>query len=234
LKPHNSFADAANEHPYPQNGDPPGDSMGQAFANDYPQSTVGKVITESGYYTLPTSRIWGGVDEITQAKGTLALYFEAARQNISATYLYQLLDAYADPLRKTNDYHFGLFDYNDAPKPAALAIHNVTEFLADGPSPVQTLRYELEGLPVTVRSILLSKSDGTFVIAVWNAVPFWDKSKLQPIHSAPVNGRLILPMASIVERLDPLGNATETFTADTRFKIQIPDHPILLSVKKKP
>jgi hypothetical protein len=232
LKRGNRLADAANEHPYPQNGRQPTEIFDQAFASDYPLSTVSKVVTETGYYTLPASRVWGGVDEVTQAKGALALYFEAARRKISATYLYQLLDAYPDPSGKTNDHHFGLFNYDNSPKAAATAVHNVTRFLADDISLVQALPYKIDGLPATGRSVLLSKSDGTFVIAVWNSVPFWDESKLQPIHSAPVAASLVLTRPADVKRLDPLSNSVESLKAGTRFEIQIPDYPVLLSVTK--
>ena len=233
LKVNNGLADATNEHPYPRNGDQPGDVIKQAFANDYPQATIGKVITESGYYTQPESQDWGGVDGMTQAKGTLALYFESARQGISAIYLYQLLDAYLDRSGTTNDYHFGLFEFDTVPKPAAVAIHNLTQYLADSASSPQTLVYAIDDLPVTARTLLLSKSDGSFVIAVWNAAPFWDKSKKEPIDSKPIQARLLLANPASVEQFDPLTNSVKSFNASTSLQISVPDHPVLISVKVK-
>ena len=232
LQRDNGMADSINIHPYPQNGDPPGEIIRQAFSLAYPGATIGRVVTETGYYTQPESRVWGGVGGFAQAKGTLAAYFEAANQGSSATYIYQLLDAYVDPSGKNNDYHFGLFEYDTVAKPAAIAVHNLTKFLADTASLPRTLTFALDNLPVSGRSLLLSKSDGSFVIAAWNAVPFWDERKKAAIDSAPIKAHLSLAKPADVDIFDPLTGYKDSLFTGTNFTVEIPDHPVLISVKE--
>ena len=55
------------------------------------------------------------------------------------------------------------------PKPAAIYIHNMTTILSDTSSnftPV-ALNYSIPGEPATVHDLLIQKSDGTYVLAVW-------------------------------------------------------------------
>ena len=190
------------------------------------------MITETGYYTLPQSREWGGVDEQTQAKELLTLYFDAAKQGVSVTYVYQLLDAYPDPNGNNLEAHFGLFRLGNTAKPAVEAIHNLTRFLADVGTAPRSLVYRLDRLPATGNSLLLNKADGSFILAVWNEAPVWDAARLMPLNPSPVDVTVTLGSAASVDAYDPLTGVTLALGASaTSVAVSVPDHPILLMIK---
>ena len=56
---------------------------------------------------------------------------DAAKLGVPQTYLYELLDPWADATGDNMQRHFGLFDINNKPKIAATALHNLTTILAD-------------------------------------------------------------------------------------------------------
>src|SRR5690606_16806296 len=137
----------------------------------------GIVLTEAGYYSLPGGGSWGGVDLQTQAKLTLNLLFDAAKLGVERTYLYQLLDAYADPSNTDMEKHFGLFDINNNPKPVAKAIHNLTTILADtGAAAGGNFDYSVSGLPTSGSVSVLQKSSGAYDVVVWNEPDIWNET----------------------------------------------------------
>jgi hypothetical protein len=228
-------ADFANAHPYPRSGEPPRHWLIGDFQNDYTNlGSIPKVITETGYYTLPSSSDWGGVDDVTQAKLLLTTYFAAAQLGIYRTYVYQLLDAYADSTGADIDKHFGFFDVDNVAKPSAVAIHNLTRYLNDSETGIQrSLRYTLTGLPSTGYSLLLSKSDDSFVLAVWNEVQVWDESRKEPVQSPSITAQLCLPRRATLQTFDPLTRATETIAKTAICSaINVADHPTLISIKE--
>jgi hypothetical protein len=123
------LADYDTQHPYPNNGSPPAGtvSRSQALVNEQP-ATGPAVYTETGYSTNGGTS--GGVNQDVQAKYTLDLLMDAAKDGIAHTDLYQLMDAY-QPGSPQGDDGFGLFNPSNQPKEAATAIHNLTAILAD-------------------------------------------------------------------------------------------------------
>ena len=227
------LADLANVHSYPHHGEQPLNWLINEFSRDYSDlESFPRVITEVGYYTLPSSTDWGGVDYLTQAKGILTIFFDAAKMGVQTTYLYQLLDAYADAPGTRIDAHFGLFDAQNVPKRSAFAVHNLTSFLKDSAKGAAALAYQFNGLPRTAQTLLLGKSDGSFVIAVWNETPMWDESQREPIQSAPAAASLCFRQPVSVVEYDPLTGASRPRSRVAAcIPVDVPDHPILLAVK---
>ncbi|WP_124847017.1 hypothetical protein [Acidipila sp. EB88] len=185
------LADYENGHPYPHTEEQPWSwlqlEFNQRFINP---SALPKAVTESGYYTLPQSTDWGGVDEPGQAELVLNDYFDAALQGIVHTYMYQLLDAYPDPTGTILDDHFGFFHLDGTPKVLAYAMNNLSRaFPQDKASSPVTVQAAISGLPAsTGHAFALTGSDGSIAVFLWNEAPVWNTAAqiLQWVTPVPV------------------------------------------------
>ncbi|MBM0204187.1 choice-of-anchor C family protein [Micromonospora sp. STR1s_5] len=238
-------ADAFNLHLYAPDGEQPEATI-MTGLRDAASAMPGAptVITETGYYTLPTGGIWGGVDEATQAKLTLNLMLDAVRLGVEETYLYQLLDAYPDPGGTDMERHFGLFDIDNKPKAAAQAIHNLTAVLRDSAVnaaafPLHDLAYSIAGLPLRARTLVVEKSTGERVLLIWNEPDIWDENsdRATPDTATPIT----LDLGAIFSRVqvfDPLvGPLAFKAANDVRtLELSLGDHPlaVVLSVPSTP
>ncbi|QHN05013.1 hypothetical protein FTO74_17865 [Granulicella sp. WH15] len=227
------LADFANAHPYPHFGEQPSTWLAKEFRDYFEASeTTPKVITETGYYTDPTSRDWGGVDAPTQAKLLVNTWFDAVQQGISRTFLYQLLDPYAptQPQGVGADAKLGLFYLDDTPKPAALAIARLTKLLADRPSRPQAIPMMLEGMPETGHSLVLTRADGSILVALWNEVSIWDTKSMKSLATQPVKVRLLVRGREALQLFDPVNDTRESFTKASggEVSVEVPDHVVLI------
>ena len=195
------FADVMNIHAYSQNGAQPRYCIDPARPDAYKSlgAELPKVITEFGYSSRPESG-WGfiGVDEITQAKGILNGLFDAARSGYDKLYIYELLDEKPDPDMKELEFHFGLFTFDNAPKPAAKAIRNLTTILADtsdlgreatnASSSDASIRLHVDvpNPKIPVYSLVLTKGNGARLLAFWREPAFWDRANGHVLEEQPV------------------------------------------------
>ncbi|GAB2868698.1 hypothetical protein GCM10027093_00530 [Paraburkholderia jirisanensis] len=238
-------ADFANNHAYPQNGQQPNyDKWGSVWIDwafgDLRKFKLPMVMTEFGYFTVPQSG-WNviGVDEATQAKGTLNGVLDAVNTGISRTYIYELLDEKPDPKHLDAGMHYGLFSNDYSPKKAAVALRNFIAILKAGDaqkvnaSAQGRMAFTLTDWPVSAHRLLMQKPDGRFVLVLWNEVPFWDREKGKPIDSPPIRVPLDFgKTASLVSVYDPLGGTapTDTHRNVSQTTIDVPDHPVLVEV----
>lgn len=230
------LADFNNQHPYPKRGEPPGRwvSREEAFPNQRNNAVrqPPAMYTETGYTTKP-----GVADVVTpemQAKYTLDLLFDAAKNGIAGTYLYELLDAYAP--NSPHDDGYGLFDFRFHPKPVAVAIHNLNAILGDAgnaASPRPGLRYAVTGAAPTVNSLALSMPNGATVVILWDErsgklgqAPSPSPATLAFQGAAAAAGYTVL-------RYDPLKGSSPTATLTNVRQLPVPalDDPVLLVVK---
>jgi hypothetical protein len=226
------LADYDTQHPYPNFGQAPAFWMAAAHAT--PGNTAPIVYTETGYSSNGGTS--GAVNEDVQAKYTLDLLFDDAKAGVVETDLYDLLDAYAPGSRQGDD-GYGLFDYTGAPKPIAIAIHNLTSILADSgdgtASNIAASNNSITGLPTTGNSLLIAKSDGTTDIAVWAEPQIWDEAtgteNLQPATAVTVN---LGAEYSSVEIFDPLSSAApiQTLSNVSSVDLDVTDHPLIVQV----
>ncbi len=124
--PVDASADVANIHAYTHRGDNPVETLLVALM----QTTQGHprapfVVTETGYFTAGADVGWGGVTPADQARLELEGILDAVRLGARAVYLYELLDGDRDQGKVDQEHHFGLFDADYHPKPAAVALHNL-------------------------------------------------------------------------------------------------------------
>ena len=237
-----SSNDYTTIHTYAKEGDQPFSWL-QRESGDQMSADPGKplTITEIGYHTSLTADTnggWEGVDETTQAKLLLNTLMDGAFLGSKGTFIYQLLDAYADSQGSDQEKHFGLFRLDYSPKPAATAIHNLTAILDDDGATQATfnpgaLNYSISGLPSTARSYLTEKSDGSYQIIVWNEPDIWNQTSDAAIQAATTSVNVNLGGAfGTVQVYDPLTGDTpiKSFSNISSLNVDVVDHPIIINI----
>lgn len=158
--------------------------------------------TETGYSTYK-----GGISEAVQVKYLPRLFLEFFSKGFPRTCAYEFVDEFVDRDRTNREANFGLLRQDLSPKPAYLAIRNLTQLLQDPgaaftpgkldyeitPHPVKDYREPNSGIvttydrPQDIHSLLLQKRDRSFYLALWHEVSSYDTSSNPP--------RLIQPPA---------------------------------------
>ncbi len=236
-----AYADYANIHSYPPHGLRPifvihaAIDGGRTIAPSLPV-----VITETGYYTLPENAGWGGVPEHVQASYLLCLLLDEAVAGVARTYLYDLIDDAPDPAGTEREYHFGLFRHDGSPKPVATALRAMTAILSDtqpaeAGAPPGVFAFQAPGVPYdhTGNTLLMTKSDGTRVLAVWNEQQLWDPDTR--IATPPVDIPIEVAFASPQETVllyDPLvsSDPIQTVHHVATLPVQLSDHPLFVVI----
>lgn len=232
-----AYSDAANIHLYMStsgSGDPRMEyvmGLGRGASRGDPL-----VVTEIGHTTLRTEP-GIGTSQKAQAKMMLSELLLAYENGSQASYIYELFDNSASRPRGEKEVYFGLFSEAGNPKPAAIALHNLTTILtsgdeggADGVLPVA---FSVQSSASTVHAMSFEKSGGVYDIAVWNDRPVWndatDADYANPIISTVVSlGRV----ESIVRVYDPMIGLTPIATYRNVSSVTLPlrDSPLIIEV----
>lgn len=238
------FVDFGNVHFYAGNGRQPSGFGGGNFAAIYgwcqPAATPGKrlAVTECGQTTAPKPG-QGGCDNATQAKYVLNQMFDAVALGAYRAYFYQLMDDTLDGDPTGNggaESHFGLFDYRWGLKPAAQAIANVKNLLADTSRPFtpKVPKYSVSGLThvgAAGGSLSISKRDGITFIAVWNEPPIWDPKTNAPVTPPPDSVTVDFGGDYSYEVFDPLvGLKPITFGHGKKVIVNVQGSPLLIQL----
>ena len=199
--------DYAAIHPYANNGAAPLAYLKSNLAS----IPSGKpfVATESGYSTLPG--VSGGVDAHVQAIYDLDMIFDAKSAGAATVILYELLDAYPDATNTNTGNHYGLFDYSNAAKPAAVALHDLTTILGGGPSSFTpgSVSYTIGGADKTTNSLALQKATNVFDVVIWDEQTIWNNTTHSEI--APVTHSDTIRFANVQATIavyDPISGTT--------------------------
>lgn len=237
-----SSNDYTTIHTYAKEGDQPFSWL-QRESGDQMGADSGKplTITETGYHTslsADTNGGWEGVDETTQAKLLLNTLMDGAFLGSKGIFIYQLLDAYSDPGGADQEKHFGLFRLDYSPKPAATAIHNLTEILEDDGATQASfnpgaLNYSISGLPSTARSYLTEKSDGSYQIIIWNEPDIWNQTTDAAIQVATSNVSVNLGgVFGTVQVYDPLTGTLpiKSLSNISSLNVDVVDHPVIINI----
>lgn len=230
------LADADTQHPYPNFGQAPGFWVDPAIAIPNEPGQKGRIVyTETGYSSNGGTA--GGVSLSVQARYTLDLLFDAMKNGVAETDLYELMDAYRTGSPQGNA-GFGLFNLDGTAKPVATAIGNLTTILADaGPDAAtfQTSAFApiVTGLPATGRTLVLQKSSGVTDLVVWAEPTIWNQATgtevAAPAQTVTVDLGGVHQSVSV---FDPLvGSAPiRTLTNVRTAQIVVTDHPLILEV----
>lgn len=231
------LADLANQHPYPNDGQPPAAWVARARAlPNVASESAPAIYTETGYSS--NGGINGSVNLEVQSKYTLDLLLDTAKYGIQQTDLYELFDAY-DPGSPQGDAGWGLFDSAGGPKPVATAIHTMNAILDD--TGKNSSIFALTPLGITVSSesttsnhLLMQKSDGSYVLALWDEQPIWDGVRNVEIpgiaHKVSVSISGLANPRSVV--FDPLrGIAPLVSMIGSDIVVLVIDHPLFLLIR---
>ena len=221
------------------------DAMLAAYRAD-PVPTLGPnthwVITETGYHTWIGSGWFEGVDEQNEAEYGLMLLLNIVEWGGEEAQWYHVQDAWGPP--HNGEEAFGVFDHHGSPKPLAIALHNLMTLLedrgAEAKSFVTTSRaYTLSGnlgqQPFNgVYHLMMQKSDGTYILAVWREGELWDMQTRKPISLIPQTTTVTLAKpASKVEVFDPIksGEPEQVLVSVTQVDPSLVGHPLILKIK---
>lgn len=196
-------------------------------------SSLPKWSTETGYHNATSHDL--GISEQAAGKYIPRLLFENFNRHIQRSYLYELIDQNTD---KSDDQgSYGLLRNDGSPKPAFTVIKNITSLFKDSNTIFQlhSLDYTLNGDIKGVHSTLLQKSDGTFLLILWQDAVSWNNETKKDISVAnqTVSIELASP-ANKVEIYDPAKSTVPTQSViDTQnIEVAVPDHPVVLKIIK--
>jgi hypothetical protein len=192
------------------------------------------VITETGY-TTTLHDSYSGVDENTQAIFMLQTLLDAFLMKVSRTYVYELLDLDHDPSGADPQKHFGLYRHDGAPKPAALAIRNLTRALRDGDDgQMQEAAAVSVAGDAQLRRLLLTRRDGTRCLIIWVESPLIRKDSRTPRPARSQKVDIAFDRAQDVEILDLLG-ATQDGVQERkrhaqtrRISVEVAERPLMI------
>ena len=139
-------------------------SFPQAIANYRKLSgDVTLIETECGYKMSAGASGHPAVSTRTAAKYTPRLVLERLQSGVKTVYFYQLINNAED---------FGLLNEDGTPRLQFTALKNFISLFKDSNKPFQTssLTYSLTGDLKDVRHIVFQKSDGKFLLAIWQGV----------------------------------------------------------------
>jgi hypothetical protein len=161
------------------------------------------VSSETGYsdavdvYAVPAA---------TKAHYILRTLLEHWDAGVARTYFYELIDEGSAPFT-----HYGLVDASGNPKPAYTALKNLLLHVADSGTPaLSPLNYTMSAA-ASVHHALLQKSNGSYVLILWDEVPEWDPNALVPIAVTPQTVTLnfaATPSTLAATTFDANGNVT--------------------------
>ena len=245
-------ADASNGHSYTDE-DPPTPAKVNDLTLETKNAPAGAPnwVTETGPITN-TFNSRGG-DQMTSAKRDLEILLGFKRLGVVKTILYELVDDPGyDPTpgigsNDTED-HFGLYDHNWNPKAGAQALHNQFLTLNDTAATARTfvptsLTYTIAAAPSATYSLLMQKSDGTWVLAIWPEPVTWNyaggahytvnpTTNGSPVVNATTTATVTFPTMTAISLVDPFGNGTasttQTLAAGTTAAVPLNDHPVYL------
>jgi hypothetical protein len=184
------------------------------------------VVTESGVNSAELSEVAQGVQIVGN-------FFWAKRYGATRLYQYALVDDSTD-LADRKAERWGLYRGDWSPKPAAQYVHNFTSVLADAkPSDPKTIPpFAVEGPRKESWGAVMafSKSDGSYVIACNNVLPWWDAERRVDLTPQPEQWtiRLAQPSRYVVTDVKT-GAATAPKTGET-ILVAVRGYPMLVQV----
>lgn len=177
------------------------------------------------------------VSEAAGAVYMLRTFLEHFRDGIRRTYAYELLDEQPDPRGREAEQHFGLLRHDFSRKPAYVALRNMLAVVGpEGGRPsLRPLRIDMAGRKGDVRSLVLQKADGSYVVALWRLASVWDRDRRHALHVAPRSLALRIPGARRVRVADPIRSARERRLRlrSGAVHVRLGARPLLLHVSRR-
>jgi hypothetical protein len=192
LKGAAEFSDAVAIHSYVQHAEEPETTDDHAAVAWYLHNMrdafkpgAPALATECGYCNL-VRHGGSGVSEAAAAIYLPRLLLNNYRLGILRTFLYEFIDGGTDP--NDSEMHWGLVRNDGTPKPSYLAISNLIAALKDAaraaPSPM--LQVAPASMSPELRQLAFEDSAGRPLLAVWRAVPCWNRWLAHDVAVEPV------------------------------------------------
>jgi hypothetical protein len=190
----NSITDTVNVHhynPYARMPEDPNGGMQHKHAAEVPgtRSTGEFVVTETGYHCATNLNETAehltniGVTERVQAYYVMRSWLEGIRLGAITNIWYEFMDFIPNPTKNDDQQHYGLIATEGDPnaayttwtyrkKPAFYTAKRFLSLIKDNTTgtPGTSLRYTIINPPTSLRSLLLSRNNGSFLLILWNAV----------------------------------------------------------------
>ncbi|WP_432570477.1 hypothetical protein [Kineococcus sp. SYSU DK005] len=186
-------------------------------------SGVPVFVTETGYHTATASTSGGGVQNYVSEDAQATLMVQQALENyrngIDASYFYALLDD-GDDEDEAED-KFGVIRADGTWKPAGTALKNMLATLRGFSAPTGPIAGAavLKGLDVQVQGggehtqhLVLPRSDGNVLIALWEAAPVWDQDAKKALEVPSRDVTLQLGVGADAQVVVPRQSARATDT----------------------
>lgn len=192
-------------------------------------------ITETGY-------------NIYHSDGTPALSEEGEAKYLPRLYLYtfnhpqksvdKIFDYRFHDTAGHGDHDWGMLDEYASPRESYQSLKNLLALLNDQGANAASftpgsLDYQLSGDTDDLFTVLLQKSDGSFWLALWQAVPSYDKSEgFAPIYNADAEVTLTLPDPMNITTYLPFEDieAVEHQRCVQEISLDVPDHVLLVKM----
>ena len=233
---HGAWLDRGNIHPYTGGASPSARHVRSEIARASAVSGDKPVwATEAGFHNaLNATTNQPPTSEAAAAVYHVRTFLEHFKNGIARTYAYELVDVYPDPALRDPVKHFGLLRHDFSPKPAFTALKNLLATVGrdEAPARLRPLQLSVEAPADEVRSLVLQRADGTYVVALWRPASVWDRKRRRAVPVAPRTVRVGLPGAAGVTLSDPVaGGGRRTVSLRRgRARIEIGGRPLLLDV----
>ena len=194
--------------------------VGRTWRKHYPGYAEKDLLTLPRVTTETGCAIEGPVSEEIHARNLLSLYLDQFKRGWSHTAVYLLRDR----VDEGGNQRFGFYRPDDAPRPAARYLHNLTTILADKGegSKTRRLAYAIPNEPTTVHDLLLQKADGTFALVVWS-------ERVQGTNEVTV--RFAKPQVGLGLYDPTVGTeATARLGKTDKVSLSLTDHPVVIEI----
>jgi len=150
------------------------------------------VATETGYCTVANTR--NAVTPAIESKYIPRMFLEQWLANVTRTIEYEFIDEGGGGCNAT----YGLVTSSLTPKPGYYALQSFIQTINDTGSSTTTtpLPMSLTSSATTLHHLLLQKSNGTYVLALWNEVQSWNVNNGTGTAVTPTPVTLTLQLAT--------------------------------------
>jgi len=216
--------DIGNIHPY-SGGDPPSGALlernlSAAAIVSGPKRTYA---TEVGFdNALSATTGQAPVPEDVAGAYVLRTLLEHFDSGVQRTYLYELIDEKPDPGGLSPEQHFGLLRNDFTEKPAFIGVRDLLLLLGDPRPPEQLTPLSLGLRAPGVHSLLLQRTDGRHLLALWTDAPLWDIARRRRLDPPPQRVSLRVPANTTVTEYQPLQGASGVAVPHTGASLSLP------------
>jgi hypothetical protein len=244
LTDHTAFFDLMNLHSYArQEGSSLGDPQGPIENGNAPNDGSYQIsIANWGRYAMPHRRAivtesgatTGKLSEQAQGLVLVNNFFWARYYNAVRIYQYALVDDSSNPMDLKAE-RWGFYRGNWSAKPGAHFVHNFTSVLADAAQsdPTTIPHFTVAGPRKATwgATMAFSKSDGSYVIACNNVLPWWNTKSGKDASPAPELWKIELERESSYRIMDVKTGEFSSPKKGQSLSISVRGYPMLILVR---